>query len=94
MPSEPALVWVASLLPATAVGWIACRLVSTFCAAWLERCRRKTKLATMDKAGQVLLAIERERRKAAGRNGRPDRLGSPYAGTGAVPSVHPQKVER
>ena len=93
MPSEPALVWVASLPPATAVVWVACRLVSTFCAAWLERSRRKTKLATMDKAGQVWLAIGRERRKAAGRNGRPDRVGSPYAGAEAVPPQQPQKVE-
>ena len=93
MPPEPALVWVASLPPATAIGWVACRLVSTFCAAWLERSRRKTKLATMDKAGQVVLAIERERRKAAGRNGRPDRLTSPHARAEAVPPEHRQNVE-
>jgi hypothetical protein len=49
MPPEPALLWLAGLPPVAVVGWVACRLISTFCAAWLERSRRKTRLATMDK---------------------------------------------
>jgi len=45
-------------------------LVSTFCVAWLERSRRKTTLATMDKVGQMWLALERERRKLLSRTSR------------------------
>jgi hypothetical protein len=92
MPPEPALLWLAGLPPVAVVGWVACRLISTFCAAWLERSRRKTRLATMDKAGQVLLALERERRKGVGRDGRINRHRLPATGAEPVSSELTRKV--
>jgi hypothetical protein len=71
--SELDPLWIAGIPPLTAGGWIIHRLVSTLCAAWLERCRRKTALAIMDKAGQMQLAIEHERRKGGSQRPSPAR---------------------
>jgi hypothetical protein len=62
MPCD--LVAIAGLPPMAAAGWVVYRLISTFCTAWLERSRRKTTLAIMDKAGQIEFALLCQRRQA------------------------------